>query len=128
MALTMPPICGAAGPIMSTPGGQGQMAERSARLTGRLGRRQVVWSMGLPFLARALVLTPEALLVAGGKSLTETAEHHGPGTLIVASREGGEKRDECTLPAPPVLDGMAYTSSGVFVSLIDGSVVCVRGQ
>jgi outer membrane protein assembly factor BamB len=88
--------------------------------------RPVQWTAQLPFVARSLVLTRDALLVAGGKSPTETAERHGPGTLWVASREDGSRMTACTLPASPVLDGMAVTDTGVFVSTIDGAVICLR--
>jgi len=72
------------------------------------------------------VLSPDALLVAGGDALTDTAEHHGPGRFLVASRAGGKKLVQCELPAPAILDGMALTGTGVFVSALDGSVVYLR--
>jgi outer membrane protein assembly factor BamB len=89
-------------------------------------KRRITWTTQLPFVARSIVLTRDALLVAGGKSPTESAESHGPGTFWVASREDGSRKAACALPAPPVLDGMAFTDSGVFLSAIDGSVVCLR--
>jgi len=89
-------------------------------------KRRTKWATPLPFVAQSIVLTRDALLVAGGKSAAESAESHGPGMLWVASREDGSKRAACGLPAPPVLDGMALTDAGVFVSTIDGSVVCLR--
>ena len=91
-------------------------------------KRRIKWTAQLPFVARSIVLTRDALLVAGGESPTESAESHGPGTFWVASREDGSKRAACALPAPPVLDGMALTDAGVFVSTIDGSVVCLRTE
>jgi len=90
--------------------------------------RQIKWTASLPFVARAIVLCRDALLIAGGKSPTETAERHGPGTFWIASREDGSRRTACALPAPPVLDGMALTDAGIFVSSIDGTVVCLRTQ
>jgi len=68
------------------------------------GRRKIRWSTNLPFVARSIVLTQDALLVAGGQSLTEDAEHHGPGKFWLVSRTDGTKQGECGLPAPPVLD------------------------
>ena len=91
-------------------------------------KRRIKWTAQLPFVARSIVLTRDALLVAGGKSPTESAESHRPGTFWVASREDGSKRAACALPAPPVLDGMALTDAGVFVSTIDGAVVCLRAK
>ena len=91
-------------------------------------KRRIQWTTQPPFVARSIVLARDALLVAGGKSPTESAASHGPGTFWVVSRDDGSKRAACTLPAPPVLDGMALTDSGVFVSTIDGSVACLRTE
>ena len=79
----------------------------------------------MPFVVRSIVVTGNSLIVAGGAALTESAADHGKGSFWIASREDGSKRAECTLPAPPVLDGMALTGSGVFVSAIDGSLLRV---
>ena len=92
----------------------------------RDGTRRIKWTASQPFVARSIVLTRDALLVAGGTSPIETAASHGKGTFWVASRRDGSKRAACVLPAPPVLDGMALTGEGVFVSTIDGTVVCLR--
>ena len=89
-------------------------------------KRRIKWTAQLPFVARSIVLARDALLVAGGKSPTESAASHGPGTFWVASRDDGSQRSACALPAPPVLDGMALTDAGVFVSTIDGTVACLR--
>jgi len=89
-------------------------------------KRRIKWTAQLPFVARSIVLTRDAVLAAGGKSPTETAESHGAGTFWVASREDGSKKATCALPAPPVLDGMAMTDAGVFLATIDGAVVCLR--
>jgi len=89
--------------------------------------RRRIWNVQLPFVARSMVLSRDALLVAGGESLTESAEHHGPGTFWIVSREDGSKRATCDLPAPPVLDGMALTDAGIFISAIDGSLLRISG-
>jgi len=93
---------------------------------GEERKRRIKWTAQLPFVARAMVLARDALLVAGGASPTETAERHGPGAFWVASREDGSKQAACTLLAPPVLDGMAMVDSGILISTTDGSVVCLR--
>jgi hypothetical protein len=72
------------------------------------------------------VLTPERLLVAGGASLIESAERHGQGYFWIASRKDGAKQAEAELPAPPVLDGMVFTNTGIFVAAVDGTVICLR--
>ena len=93
-----------------------------------LGRREIQWTAQLPFVVRSIVLARDALLLAGGESPTEDAANHGSGTLWVASRDDGSKRFASVLPAPPVLDGMALTDSGIFVSTMAGAVVCLRTQ
>jgi len=85
--------------------------------------RHITWSVELPFVARSIVLTRDSLLVAGGASLAESAASHGPGALSVVSRDDGSEKAACVLPAPPVLDGMALSDEGVFVSAIDGSLL-----
>jgi len=92
------------------------------------GRRKFQWTASLPFVARSIVLTSDALLVAGGPSLPEATEPGSPGILWIASRKDGAKQQDCRLPAPPVLDGMALTDSGLFVSMVNGSVACLRGS
>jgi outer membrane protein assembly factor BamB len=89
-------------------------------------RREIKWSTNLPFVARSIVLTQDALLAAGGQSLTRSADGHNPAMFWITSRKDGTKQGECRLPAPPILDGMAFVESGVFVSTTDGSVVCLR--
>ncbi len=89
----------------------------------RDGSRRIKWTTQLPFVARSLVLTRDALLVAGAKSPAENADSRGPGAFWVVSREDGSKRTACALPAGPVLDGMALTDTGVFVSTVSGTVV-----
>jgi hypothetical protein len=89
-------------------------------------KRQVKWTAQLPFVARSIVLTRDALLVAGGKSPIESAASHGQGIFWITSRQDGSKKASCVLPAPPVLDGMALTDEGVFVCTIDGAVLNIR--
>jgi len=102
------------------------MEPKPAPLRWQDRKRLVRWTTELPFVVRSIVLTSDALLVAGGASLTQSTESHNPGTLWIASREDGSKIAGCLLPAPPVLDGVAFTDAGVFVSAIDGSLSCIR--
>lgn len=92
------------------------------------GRREIKWATNLPFVAKSIVLTRDGLLVAGGGSLPDATEHVTPGILWGISREDGAKQQDCLLPASPVLDGMALTDSGIFVSTTDGSLACLRSS
>ena len=100
--------------------------DRRGETVQAAGRREIEWTANLPFVATSIVLTRDALLVAGGGSLPDATEVETPGILWIASRDHGSKQEDCPLPALPVLDGMALTESGVFVSMTDGSVACLR--
>ena len=101
---------------------------RPATESRRDGTRRIAWTTQPPFVVRAMVLTRDALLLAGGTSGAESAEGHAPGTFRIASREDGSPLADCALPAPPVLDGMAFTDAGVFVSTLNGTLICLRGE
>ena len=104
--------------------GEEKAGNKRAKQNAR--KRKVLWSRTLPFLAKSVVLARDALLVAGGQSLVESPERHGPGELWIVSRRDGTQQGGCKFGAPPILDGVAFTSSGVFVSAVDGSVICLR--
>lgn len=91
-------------------------------------RRQIVWSRRLSFVARSIVLTRDAMLVAGGTAPVESPQRYGPGTLWIISRDDGTKAAEYTIPAPPIVDGMALTDSGVFLSTMNGQVACLHSK
>lgn len=88
--------------------------------------RQFEWSNKLPFIARAMVLCRDALLVAGGANLPDTDGDCGPGTLRIVTRGEGAKRTECELAAAPVLDGMIATEGGVFLATMDGQLIGLK--
>ena len=92
------------------------------------GRREIEWATNLPFVAKSIVLTRDALLIAGGESLPNTSSGDTPGTLWIASRKDGAKQEACPLPAQPILDGMALTDYGIFVSTTDGAITCLQTE
>ena len=102
--------------------------DRRGKITQGAGRREIQWATSLPFVAKSIVLTRDGLLVAGGGSLPDATKHVTPGILRVVSRDDASKQQDCLLPAPPVLDGMALTDSGIFVSMTDGSLACLRSS
>ena len=77
----------------------------------------------------------DALCIGGGTegpaSRARTARRDGaaapdPGGLLqVVSAEGGKMRGRTQLPSPPVWDGLAAAAGRLYVSLEDGSVVCL---
>ena len=87
--------------------------------------REMQWTRRVPYVVKAIVVAQDALLVAGAGSLGETKDSHGPGTLRIAARSDGAESVAYELPAPPILDGMALTGQGIFVSAIDGSLIAL---
>jgi len=91
------------------------------------------WALKLPFQARAMLLGPEKVLVAGWPDVVDKADPHAAiegrrgGTLWVLSRDG-KKLAEHTLDSPPVFDGMIAAAGRLFASLQDGSVICLDGK
>ena len=100
--------------------GKGKKTRAPAR------RRVIAWSTSLPFVARSVVLTRDALLAAGGQDLAASTGSHGHGRLWLAARDDGRPLGTWEIPAPPVLDGAIVTSDGIFVSMLDGGVACMR--
>ena len=52
----------------------------------------------------------------------------GPAMMIVLNAGDGQGLCRTSRPAQPVFDGMAVANGKVYVSLIDGSVVCMAGS
>jgi len=86
------------------------------------------WLHEIPGRAQveAMFVAENALFVAGPKD--RRAPMDGGGFLRVINREDGAKLAEIDLPAPPVHDGMAAADGRVFVTLENGSVICLRGE
>jgi outer membrane protein assembly factor BamB len=88
------------------------------------------WSKEVPLVARAIVLTENALFVAGpemdpGKEAEEPDfGEPGPAVLTAFDPKDGEQVAEYSLDSQPVLDGMIAAGGCLFVSLVDGRVVC----
>ena len=106
------------------------------------------WSASIPMLARAMVLTPDRLFVAGLPDILNEEElnanlndmslqaqakkqadawdgKHG-GLLYALSTTDGTKRLELTLDSPPVFDGMAAADGALFVVQQNGTVLCLN--
>ena len=105
---------------------------------GRMGRypktgpRQFNWAEDSPVRAGALVLTGEHLFAAGppnfGNSSPEAfSSYKGEkgAKLVAVATQDGAIRSELDLPAVPVLDGMAAAGGRLYLSLNDGTVICL---
>ncbi|MFO8013756.1 MAG: PQQ-binding-like beta-propeller repeat protein [Phycisphaerae bacterium] len=92
------------------------------------------WSRQVPCLARAMVLAGETLLLAGPPDPfrtddpTAVLEGRKGGILAVVGAADGKVAATHDLASPPVFDGMAAARGRLYLSLTDGTVVCMGGQ
>jgi len=95
---------------------------------------QPVWTQWLPVRIRAMVKAGNTLFVAGVPDVLDSKDPYAAfearkgAKLVSVSAQYGKKLSETTLEYPPVFDGMIAASGRLFVSLRDGSVVCLAGK
>ncbi|MFQ6130499.1 MAG: PQQ-binding-like beta-propeller repeat protein [Armatimonadota bacterium] len=108
------------------------------------------WAQATPFYVRAMVLAGDTLFIAGPPDLIDEEEvftSHGEretaaklreqaaalegrkGALLWAvSAADGAKLAEYDLEAPPVWDGMAAANGRLYLSTVDGEVLCMAAE
>jgi outer membrane protein assembly factor BamB len=88
------------------------------------------WEKPLPIHVRAMVLTDQTLFVAGPavgeQDGGQKTEDGGPRLLAVAASDGAVLADY-RLEASPVFDAMAAVTGRLYLTLENGSVVCLGG-
>lgn len=89
---------------------------------------QYHWSKDVPLAARAMVLAKDKLIIAGPVStpgrepvFTKNAD----AILAMYAKNTGAETQKMELTAQPVFDGMAAANGCLYLSLIDGNVVCL---
>ncbi len=94
-----------------------------------------MWAKESPVRARAMVLTPETVFFAGQPNLGNSsdaafASYQGQkgAKLVAVAVADGTPRSELDLPAMPVLDGMASAGGRLYLSLKDGTVICLGSE
>jgi len=118
-----------------------------------IGAHKVHWQKeSLPLLVNAMALGDQTLFIAGPPDLADETRmlgylpgadddmnrqlkaqndawrgSHG-GMLWAMSARTGEKVAEYRTDSVPVSDGMSVAEGNVFISMIDGSVVCYQGK
>jgi len=99
------------------------------------GAQSTIWHNDrFPICPRAMVAAGKTLLVAGfpdridPKDPWATFEGRRGGVLCELSAADGEKLAEYKLAAPPVFNGMAAADGKVYLSLTDGSILCLSGK
>ncbi|MHC4351772.1 MAG: outer membrane protein assembly factor BamB family protein, partial [Planctomycetota bacterium] len=89
-------------------------------------RVRSIWSKNIPFYARAMALAGDTLFIAGPSDVLDfdSSNPKGEVWLWAVSAKDGTKKDEHRLSATPVFDSMAVCDEGVYLTTVDGKVVC----
>ena len=108
-------------------------ANPKTRTVPRFGTWKKRWSTQIPLTGNALIVAGETLVAAGvplksafddGRLSDAFAGKLG-GVLWTASATDGAGISELELPSPPVWDGLAAARGQCFLSLRDGTVMCL---
>jgi hypothetical protein len=116
----------------------------------RGGMRHPVWAKDIPFFARAMLLSGEHIIIAGPEDkvdedaayrkirdpetkaqLAEQAERFtgiNGGVLWIVDRKTGEKVSELKLDTIPVFDGFSAAQERLYMSTVDGRLICFEGK
>ena len=91
------------------------------------------WRVPVPMLVRAMVLAEKTLFIAGppaGGQNRGLGELGGvsPGMLWAVSAADGKKLAEMPLDAAPVFDGLIAADGRLYMTTLDGGVVCYKGR
>ena len=119
-------LCGSLAESALGAGGKQAKARRQPR------GPKAIWEQRVPIRIVAMVRAGDTLFVAGSPDLVDPKDPHGAwegrkgGVLAAFAAADGAKLAEYRLDAPPVWDGMAATRGRLYVSTMDGKVVCLR--
>jgi len=89
------------------------------------------WTLKLPFQARAMVLAGRQLFVAGWPDVIDpkdpfaAIEGRKGGLLWTFAASDGKKIAEQKLQAPPVFDGLIAAGGRLYMTTLDGKVICL---
>jgi outer membrane protein assembly factor BamB len=90
-----------------------------------------LWEQRIGIRITAMIRTGDTIFVAGSPDVVDPEDPHGAwegrkGGILAAFAAGdGRKLVEYKLPAPPVWDGMAAAGNQLFISTMDGYVICM---
>ncbi|MCD6303706.1 MAG: PQQ-binding-like beta-propeller repeat protein, partial [Planctomycetes bacterium] len=105
---------------------------KSHRASPTAGRHWL-WQQKVHVRGQSMVLTDEYLFLAGAPDVMDKQDPWGAfhgrdgGLLEVHSRKDGTKLKEYKLDAPAVYDGMAGADGRLYVSLANGTLICLGG-
>jgi hypothetical protein len=127
---------------------------KGIRFTGKSGGSghyvKYHWSHDIPLLVRAMVLADRTLFIAGPPDLVDEVEvltnlddpetqaklieqdaalEGQRGAILMAlSSRSGEKLAEHKLDSLPIFDGMVASKGKLYISTVDGKIVCMGGN
>ncbi len=85
------------------------------------------YKIGLPFRVRAMVKAGPRLYLGGAETVEQILGEVPGGVLqTFAAADGQLAASPISLEASPVFDGMAVGDQALFISLVDGSLVCLK--
>ncbi len=88
------------------------------------------WERPVKIQVRAMVLAGEVLFAAGplAGADNETEGSNREALLVAVSASDGTESARYALDCPPVFDGMAAAYGRLFISMMDGSLLCMARQ
>jgi len=87
-----------------------------------------LWQKPLPIQVRAMVLTDKALFIAGPALDVEGESGNKKAMLMAISASDGTELAKYPLDSAPIFDGMAAAYGRLYVSMTDGSLVCMAQE
>jgi len=102
--------------------------------TGFTRCKPPLWQQWIPVRARAMVLSDNALLLAGPPDVLDpndplaALEGRKGGILQIRSRKDGHLLGEVPLDAPPVFDGLIGTENKLYLSDERGEIICFQAE
>ncbi len=85
------------------------------------------WKVDIDFAVRGMVKAADHLIAAGPLGGLVLFDASAASTLAVFSADEGKLLSKVEIPCQPVFDGMVAVDKRVYMSLVDGQVVCYGG-
>jgi hypothetical protein len=109
-------------------------AKAAKRAKKKPGESDAAWEQRLAIRVTALVRAGDTVFVAGSPDVVDPSDPYGAwegrkgGVLAAFAAHDGKKLAELQLPSPPVWDGMAATGGCLYLSMMNGQVLCLGGK
>ena len=93
--------------------------------------RETVWSIRAPIRVKAMAVSTNCLAIAGAPDVVDPNDPLGAfegrqgAILQVIASDTGAELAELELESPPVLNGIAVAGGKLFLTLRNGSIVCI---